>query len=267
MKSEEAVYTHRTLPLRVPGALRTGRRCAGRHLISPCLVGALFAGAFLAVPVYADSFQFSGDRTEIVLAEGRERTLLQGNARVISADFTLEADEIELSGTDFRYAETRGGVRVTDAARDLTITADSLRFDRETENSRATGNITVDDRENELIVKGGYLETREGGDLLFMQIAVRVLQDDLTARAQFLRYFRLEEVLELSGFPVVYWKGDQYRATRIILNLDTEEIEMQGQVEGSVFVERDESEDNGDGGNGDGGNGDGGGDDSGEPIQ
>lgn len=192
--------------------------------------------------IRADSFRFSGDRTEIVLAEGRERTLLRGNARVVSSDVTLEAEEIELSGTDFRYAVTRGGVRVVDAARDLIITADTLRFDRETENSRASGNVTVEDRANDLIVKGGYLETREGGDLLFMQIAVRVLQDDLTARAQFLRYRRLEEVLELSGFPVVYWKGDQYRATRIILNLDTEEIEMQGRVEGSVFVERESDE-------------------------
>ena len=202
----------------------------------------LLAGGIGVLP--ADSFRFSGDRTEIVLAEGRERTLLRGNARVVSSDFTLEADEIELSGTDFRYAATSGRVRVTDAGRDMTITADSLRFDRETENSRASGNVIVEDRANDLILKGGYLETREGGDLLFVQIAVRVLQDDLTARAQFLRYRRLEEILELSGFPVVYWKGDQYRATRIILNLETEEIEMQGQVEGSVFVERsDEDED------------------------
>lgn len=197
-----------------------------------------------AVPVVrADSFQFSGDRTEIVLAEGRERTLLRGNARVVSSDVTLEAEEIELFGTDFRYAVTRGRVRVTDSARDMTITADTLRFDRETENSRASGDVTIEDRANDLVVKGGYLETREGGDLIFMQVAVRVLQDDLTARAQFLRYRRLEEILELSGFPVVYWKGDQYRATRIVLNLDTEEIEMQGRVEGSVFVERDEEED------------------------
>lgn len=200
----------------------------------------LVIGVVLLPPavVRADSFRFSGDRTEIVLAEGRERTVLRGNARVISSEITLEADEIELSGTDFRYAETRGRVRVTDAGRDMTITADTLRFDRETENSRASGDVIVEDRANDLIVRGGYLETRDGGDLLFMQISVRVLQDDLTARAQFLRYRRLEEILELSGFPVVYWKGDEYRAARIVLNLDTEEIEMQGQVEGSVFVER-----------------------------
>ena len=190
--------------------------------------------------VGADTFEFSGDRTSIVLAEGRERTLLTGNARVISDQITLQALEIELSGEDFRYAETRGDVRVDDAEREILITADILFFDRETENSRARGDVLVEDGANDLLVKGGYLETRNGGDLILMQSGVRVLQDDLTARSQFLRYRREEEVLELSGFPVVYWKGDEYRATRIVLNLETEEIELQGQVEGAVVIEEDE---------------------------
>lgn len=193
----------------------------------------LTAGAVLG----ADTFEFSGDRTSIVLAEGRERTLLSGDARVTSDEITLRAAEIELSGEDFRYAETRGDVEVLDERRDMTITAGLLFFDRETENSRAEGDVIVEDRANDLIVKGGYLETREGGDLILMQSGVRVLQDDLTARAQFLRYRREEEVLELSGFPVVYWKGDEYRATRIVLNLRTEEIELLGQVEGAVVID------------------------------
>lgn len=201
-------------------------------------MGVLLAAVAVSIaPVGADTFSFSGDRTEVVLAEGRERTLLQGNARVVSNDVTLEADEIELSGTDFRYAELRGGVRVIDSARDLVITAGDLSFDRETENSRARESVMVEDNGNDLLLKGGYLETRDGGDLLFVQVAVRVLRDDLTARAQFLRYRRVDEVLELSGFPVVYWKGDEYRASRIVLNLETEEIELQGRVEGEIEVE------------------------------
>jgi lipopolysaccharide export system protein LptA len=201
-------------------------------------MGVLLAAVAVSIgPVGADTFSFSGDRTEVVLAEGRERTLLEGNARVVSNDVTLEADEIELSGTDFRYAELRGGVRVIDSARDLVITAGDLSFDRETENSRARESVMVEDNGNDLLLKGGYLETRDGGDLLFVQVAVRVLRDDLTARAQFLRYRRVDEVLELSGFPVVYWKGDEYRASRIVLNLETEEIELQGRVEGEIEVE------------------------------
>jgi lipopolysaccharide export system protein LptA len=196
-----------------------------------------------AIPAHADTFSFSGDRTEVVLAEGRERTLLEGNARVVSNDITLEAGEIELSGSDFRYAELRSAVRITDTARDLIITAEEVSFDRTTENSQARTNVSVEDNGNDLLLKGGYLETREGGDLLFVQSSVRVLRDDLTARAQFLRYRRQDEVLELSGFPVVYWKGDEYRAGRIILNLETEEIELQGRVRGEIAVEEEDEED------------------------
>lgn len=195
-----------------------------------------------AAPASGDTFSFSGDRTEVTLAEGRERTLLEGNARVVSNQITLEAGEIELSGTDFRYAELRSTVRIVDSDRDLIITAEEVSFDRTTENSRARNNVIVEDNGNDLLLKGGYLETREGGDLLFVQSSVRVLRDDLTARAQFLRYRREDEVLELSGFPVVYWKGDEYRAGRIILNLETEEIELQGRVEGEIAVEEESDE-------------------------
>ena len=204
----------------------------------------LALACLVAATAVADTFSFSGDRTEVVLAEGRERTLLEGNARVVSNDITLEAGQIELSGTDFRYAEMRGEVRVTDSVRDLVITAGDLSFDRQTENSRARGAVMVEDNGNDLLLKGGYLETRNGGDLLFVQVAVRVLRDDLTARAQFLRYRREDEVLELSGFPVVFWKGDEYRASRIILNLDTEEIELQGRVEGAIEVQNDQAAQN-----------------------
>lgn len=205
----------------------------------------LLACCLLSVPGAAraqDMFEFSGDRTSVVLAEGRERTVLEGNAEVVSDDVALSADRIELSGTDFRYAETTGNVVVVDASRGLTINADALTFDRDTEDSRASGQVLVEDEENDLLLKGGFLETRDGGDLILVQVAVRVLRDDLTARSQFLRYRRPNEVLELSGFPVVYWRGDEYRAARIVLNLETEEIELQGQVRGSVVIEEDEED-------------------------
>ena len=186
-------------------ATEIGIRTLIRHMPWWFVLGALF----LLVSTYAatDTFSFSGDRTEVVLTDGRERTLLEGNAVVVTAEIELRADEIELSGTDFRYADMRGAVDVFDSSRDMRITADTLRFDRTTENSRADGRVLVEDQENELIIKGEYLETRDGGDLVFVQSAVRVLKEDLTARAQFLRYRRLDDTLELSGFPVVFGKA------------------------------------------------------------
>lgn len=203
------------------------------------LTGALAFAPASAPPLHAqdETFRFSGDRTRVVLAEGSERTVLQGNARIVSNSIAITADEIELSGEDFRTARTRGGVRIEDGERGLVIRAGTVEFDRITENSLARGDVIVEDATNELVLRGEYLETTGGGDLLVMQIGVRVLREDLTARSQYLRYRRVDDTLELSGFPVVFWNGDEYRASRIVLDLETEEIEMSGQVEGAIVVD------------------------------
>ena len=42
-------------------------------------------------------------------------------------------------------------------------------------------------------------------------------------------------MLELSGLPVLFWKKDEYRASRIVMNLDTEEITLLGDVNGTII--------------------------------
>lgn len=191
--------------------------------------------------VPAETFTFSGDRTEVVLAEGRERTLLSGSARIDSDEVSITAERIELYGEDFRYAQCAGEVRTYIKSNEIRVSASEFYYDRDTDTSRAQGEVAVEDPENDILVKAGYLESREDGEILQAQVSVRIFREDLTARAQFLRYRREEDTLELSGFPVVYWKGDEYRATRIVMNLETEEIELQGQVEGSIVIEDEES--------------------------
>lgn len=189
-----------------------------------------------------DSFSFSGDETSIVLAEGRERTRLVGNARVVSDATTIEAGEIELYGEDFRYVLCTGGVTVVDEENDLYFSSGELFYDRESELTRARYRVVLEDRENEIVVKGGFVETRENGAYVQAQIGVRILRDDLTARSEFVRYDRDRNVLELSGYPVVFWKGDEYRASRIGIDLDRDEIELEGGVEGTVTSDEEDEE-------------------------
>jgi lipopolysaccharide export system protein LptA len=189
-----------------------------------------------------ESFSFSGDETSIVLAEGRERTRLIGNARVVSDATTIEAGEIELYGEDFRYVLCSGGVSVVDEENNLYFSSGELFYDRETELTRARYRVVLEDRENEIVVKGGFVETRENGAYVQAQIGVRILRDDLTARSEFVRYNRDLNRLELSGYPVVFWQGDEYRASRITIDLDRDEIELEGGVEGTVTSDE-ESED------------------------
>jgi len=188
-------------------------------------------------PVCAKTFSFSADQTTIVLAKGKERTVLTGNARIVSEDTTILAHQIEIYGNNFRYATCRGNVRVTDRKQNVYLTSDSLYFDREADITRAEGNVIMEDRENETIVKGGFLENQNKDKSTIVQIGVRILGEDLTTRSEFARYQRADNVLELSGLPVVYWKGDQYEASRIVINLDSDEITLQGDVSGTITSE------------------------------
>ena len=185
----------------------------------------------------AETFRFSGDETTVVFAEGQERTILRGAASVVSDDTTISAGEIEIYGEDFRYAVARGGVEAADIEREIYITADELFFDREQDILRAEGNAVLEDRKNELVVKGNLLENRSSDEVTVAQVAVRILGDDLTARSEFALYRRETEVLELSGLPVVFWKGDEYRAARIVVDLQQDEISLEGDVRGRITTE------------------------------
>ena len=55
--------------------------------------------------------------------------------------------------------------------------------------------------------------------------------------AEFARYDRRANTLELSGLPVVTWKGDEYRASRIFIDLDADTIRLEGTVRGQITTE------------------------------
>lgn len=185
---------------------------------------------------------FSADRTESVFAEGRRRILLRGSARVESDEFLIEAQTIEIFGEDQRYLRSDGGVTVYDRENDIYLTSDEFFLDRETNFLRANGNAYMEDRPNELVVKGATIQNWDDLDLTEISVNVRILGEDYTARSQFARYRRGSERLELSGTPEVFWKGDEYRATRINIDLANDEIEFVGDVR-AVVRQQEESSD------------------------
>lgn len=191
---------------------------------------------------YAEVFRFSGERMSTTLAEGKERTLLRGKAEIQSDDTRITAEEIEIFGKDFQFAECRGKVTAWDEKKEILITCDSLKYDRFEKIINATGNSYMEDRKNEIIVRGYHLENRDKEDITLIQIGVRILKKDLSARAEFAKYKRDTDTLELSGLPVANWKKDEYRATRILMNLESEEITLMGDVTGSI-VSKKEKED------------------------
>ena len=209
------------------------------------LVAAIaFVGIVGVASAAAGDLTFSADRSSSVFAEGRERIRLTGNARVESAEFLIVAPSIEIFGDDQRYLRATGGVTVIDRENDLFLTSDEILIDRTDDWLRASGGAYMEDRANDIVVKGALIQNWNRIDLTEISVNVRIIGDDYTARGQFARYRRATEVLELSGNPEVFWKGDEYRASRITIDLANDEIEFVGDVRATVrTTEREERSD------------------------
>ncbi len=190
--------------------------------------------ATVGIAEAADEFEFYGDRTSMTLAEGRERTVLEGNAGIRSDELVIEADRVEIFGTDFRHAIATGNVRVVDNKHEITMRAERLHYDRETEVMLAEGAVELEDERNEVVVRGGFLEYRSEQELMIVQAAVRIQGEDLETRSELARFQRDTNVLELSGVPHVRRRDDEYRAMRIVIDLDRDHVTMQGRVSGAI---------------------------------
>ena len=209
------------------------------------LAAVLAAALIAAAPAAAadtDQFSFSADQMETVLAEGRERTVLTGNAVLASDQTEIFADSIELYGDDLAFALSRGGVRVVQVGEGIELTSETVFYNRRDGIVRVEGDALLIDHDNEMVIKGGFLEHWEERNETSIQIGVQILSDDLVARAQLVHYDRGKQTLALSGLPVVTWKGDEYRASRIFIDLDQDRIVLTGAVSGQITPSSDSEE-------------------------
>ena len=188
----------------------------------------------VAAATEGERFSFTADRMETVLAEGRERTLLTGNVTLVADDFEITAERVQLYGEELNFALSEGGVRVVQPESGIELVSESLLFDRQERVVRIQGEALLIDHDNEMVIKGGFLEHWERRNETLIQIGVRILSEDLVARAQFVRYDRGEQTVTLSGLPVVTWQGDEYRARRIFIDLDEDRIVLDGSVSGQL---------------------------------
>ena len=188
----------------------------------------------ITLPLRADTFTFRADRMSGGKATGREITVLTGNAEVLSDKLLLQADRIEIHGSDNRFIDCTGNVRGMEQEKNILFQTDRLRYDRTLKIARLEGNSSLEDRDNELVARGRFIEYDDQEEIAVFQINVRLFKDNLVCRSEYAIYRRTEKTLALSGFPVVYKKEDEFRADRIRVDLDTDDVVMEGDVKGSI---------------------------------
>ncbi len=188
-------------------------------------------------------FTFSADSTSANLAEGKEFTLLRGDAKVTADDVLIEAGEIKLYGDDFQFAEVDDNFKAVDLKNDFSLEGDKLFYDRKLKLLRAEGNVIMRDNKNDLVLRARFLESKEDGKFMITQLGVTITKKkELSARSEFLTYYRDTEILDLTGFPYALWNDDEYSADRVSINLNTDEVLLDGGVRGTISTKVKEKE-------------------------
>lgn len=187
-----------------------------------------------AAPLFADNFSFRADKMTGSRASGKETLVLSGNAEVHSDTIMLKADRIEIQGKDNEFINCTGSVWGMEEEKNIVFQTDRLRYDRTLKIVRLEGNSVLEDRGNEVVVKGRFIEYNQSSEIAVFQVAVRIFKESIVCRSEYAVYRREEQMLDLSGFPVVFKKDDEFRADRIRVNLDSEDVSMEGTVSGSI---------------------------------
>ena len=206
-------------------------RLSPRSALRGSFIAAL---ALLAIAAWADPVSFSADSVQSSLAKGKEKTILSGRACVQTGSVSISADRIELSGKDFTYLDCSGGVVVVDSDRQIRLQSTNLYYDRSKKLTRTQGPSSLEDDKNKLVLKAEWIENNGENEVTLAQVSVRIVKDKLTCRAEYALYRRKDNELELSGSPSASKNGDEYKATRIVVNTDTEDIRLEGGVSGKV---------------------------------
>jgi len=196
-----------------------------------CLITILLFPLFLS----ADTFSFKANRMSGSRALGRKTTILIGNAEVRSDSLLLRADRIEIQGEDNQFIECTGNVWGHEEDKNILFNADKLRYDRKLKIARLEGNSSLEDKQNEIVAKARFIEYNDITENAVFQISVRLFKNDMVCRSEYAVYHRQEKLLDLSGFPVVNKKDDEFSADKIRVDLDTDDVIMEGSISGTIM--------------------------------
>lgn len=197
---------------------------------------------FVCLPLWAsvsqeasqEIIEFSAKKMSGSMKQNQDYTTLSGGATIKTASMEIQADTIELYGTDFRFIKAEGSVRGVQQEEGLEFSCTTMEYDREEKIALFSGNVVLQDKENEVVAKAQRIEYRELSAIAIMQVAVELTKDESLCTCAFALYRKDEKLLEMTGNPQVVQGNDSFRAQEIVFNLDTEEITLEGSVKGKV---------------------------------
>ncbi|MDD4082976.1 MAG: LptA/OstA family protein [Sphaerochaetaceae bacterium] len=181
---------------------------------------------------------FSGGYTKVKRVGNVDTVTLSDSAQVNTKDISVTADEIEISGENYRYLKCSGNVIAEEKQNNIILKTPELFYDRDKNTILINSWIEIDDSENEIKMSGAYLEFNLEQQLFNLQIDAEINKatekGQLIGKAASIIYNNKEKSLILQGNASVTWGEDNYEASLIRINLETEEIILEGKITGTV---------------------------------
>lgn len=204
----------------------------------------LFLSSVGSIYAATSKISFTADSVKAKVSKYKKTTNLIGNAVVKTDTLKIKADSIEIFGDDYQFVNASGSVNGEDTKNGYTFKADFIKFDRKTDVVLMFGKIELNDKKNNVQINAENVEYKKKAELMIMRFNVNIVRKDINCNSMFALYSRKFSSLELAGRPVVRKKGDEFRATKISIDLNTEDIVLDGRVSGSVEEKKGEENSN-----------------------
>lgn len=189
-------------------------------------------------PVWAERITFSANTMTGTAGNTSDTTTLAGSAYVLTSSMEIAADSITMSGKNFRYIEAEGNITGKNIETKMEFTCASLSYDRETKIATLKDNVHLADTENGVSLEAQFIEYNQNTDIARIQIGITIKQKDNVCSSAYAVYRKKNKILEMSGNARITQGEDTFRAQQITLNLDTQEITLDGRVKGSIVDDK-----------------------------
>lgn len=186
------------------------------------------------MPLCAEKIVFSANRMTGQAGNTNTTTTLSGNAYIKTETMEIQADDVELSGDNYRYIKATGHISGNNLETHMAFTCDSLEYDRNTKIALLKGSVKLDDKDNDVKAEAQIIEYNQDTEIAVLQIQIKLTQKDNVCSGSYAVYYKNSQLLELSGNAQVKQKDDVFRAQNITLNMETQDITLGGNVKGKV---------------------------------
>lgn len=192
--------------------------------------------------LFAEKIIFSANSMSGKSGDSNTTTSLSGNAYIKTNTMEIQAEDVTLSGDDYRYIKATGEVLGKNLETNMEFTCDELSFDRTTKVAELKGNVNLIDIDNDVKAQAQIIVYDQDKDIAILQIQINLTQKDNVCSGSYAVYYKKNQILELSGNAQIKQKEDIFRAQHITLDMDSQDITLGGNVRGTVKDSKEKDE-------------------------